>query len=334
MELAGGSRPRPLEQFHLTVSADERRRRDRTLGRRRGGGASEPGGHRCLLALCVDRLDGLVGDRACARGLSLLTDHDTGRRSRGLQPGRAVHGVPHDRELAPAAWAHGREDHLSRVDTDADAQPAEVLSLCRRALLDLKRGADRPLGVVLVGHRGPEHRHQRIADDLVDRAAEPLDDLTHLAHAAVDHGPHLLRVGALRERREARQIGEHDGHPAPLAFDALAAARRWRRARVAGGTACPAEAKSRRVLLTARGARVAESDSAVAAEALRGVVEETAGGAAGRPCQRPVPTRAAGECSLDHVRRHVPDATPSTSPGPDPAAVLRVNHHMCAGGDA
>jgi hypothetical protein len=155
------------------------------------------------------------------------------------------------------------------------------MRLLGRASLDLERGAHRPLGVVLVGDRCPEHRHERVAYDLVHGAAEPVDDLAHLAHAPIDHRADLLRVRALRQRREPRQIGEHDRHPPPLPIDAVDGVRRGRRAGVARGTACPAETEPRRVIFTARGALVAERRSALAAEALRGVVYLAADGAGG-----------------------------------------------------
>jgi hypothetical protein len=137
-----------------------------------------------------------------AGGVGRLAEQHSLRRSGGLQPGGGVDRIPHHRELPPAIWAHGSEDDLSRVYADADAESAEERGLLRRAALDLERRPNRPLGVVLVGDRRPEHRHQSIADYLVDGAAEPLYDLAHLLHAAVHHRANLLGIGPLGERCE------------------------------------------------------------------------------------------------------------------------------------
>ena len=72
-----------------------------------------------------------------------------------------VLGADGDRRLAGQDAARGLDvgpERLDRVD-------------------ELEAGAHRPLGVVLVRHRRAPHRHDRVADELLDRPAVALDDL-------------------------------------------------------------------------------------------------------------------------------------------------------------
>ena len=53
---------------------------------------------------------------------------------------------------------------------DARAQAADRVD-------QVEAGPDRPLGVVLVGDRRAPDRHDRVADELLDRAAVAADDV-------------------------------------------------------------------------------------------------------------------------------------------------------------
>ena len=59
--------------------------------------------------------------------------------------------------------------------------------------------------------RNPEHRHDRVAHVLVDRAAVLGDDFTQPSERSVDHPGHDLVVGSVGERRETHHVGEQDG---------------------------------------------------------------------------------------------------------------------------
>ena len=91
--------------------------------------------------------------------------------------------------------------------------PADVL--CDR-LLHPQRGAHGPLGVVLVGDRGTEQGDDRVADDLVDLAAERGDVGHEALEAVVDQVLDLLGVERLGQRGEADQVGEQDRHDPAL----------------------------------------------------------------------------------------------------------------------
>ena len=66
-----------------------------------------------------------------------------------------------------------------------------------RVALELEAGANGALRVVVVGDWRPKHRHQSVANHLVDPAPVSVDDLTHLARAAVDHQANVLGITRL-----------------------------------------------------------------------------------------------------------------------------------------
>ena len=87
-------------------------------------------------------------------------------------------------------------------------------------------GADRALGVVLVGHRRAEERHHVVADVLVDRAAEALHLLAQPPQRAVHQRLDRLGVHALGHGGVAGQVGEQHGHLAALLGRCASAPRR------------------------------------------------------------------------------------------------------------
>ena len=72
-------------------------------------------------------------------------------------------------------------------------------------LVHSQRGPHRALGVVLVRDRRPEERHDLVADDLVEVAAEVDDVGDQRLETGVDQAFHLLGIAAGRQRGEARR---------------------------------------------------------------------------------------------------------------------------------
>ena len=62
---------------------------------------------------------------------------------------------------------------------------------------DRERRPDRPLGVVLVRDRRAEDRHHRVADELLDRAAEPLELGLQPRVVGIEEGGDVLGVHRL-----------------------------------------------------------------------------------------------------------------------------------------
>src|SRR5207247_6181086 len=80
-------------------------------------------------------------------------------------------------------------------------------------------GLDRTKWIVVVAERQPEHRHDRVADDLLDRPAVRLEDRAHDREVAVQDLAQRLRVEPLAEGRRALPVGGDDGD---LAMDLAA----------------------------------------------------------------------------------------------------------------
>ena len=74
--------------------------------------------------------------------------------------------------------------------------------------MQLQRGTDRAVGVVLVGDRRAEQREDRIAEHLVDRAAERLDVDDEALERGVDQPLQTLRIEMLRQARVPDDVGE------------------------------------------------------------------------------------------------------------------------------
>ncbi len=71
--------------------------------------------------------------------------------------------------------------------------------------------------MILVRDRCAEHAHDRVADVLVDRAAEPHDDAVDEFEETRQQRMRPLGILRAGKARVAREIGEQDGHLPPLA---------------------------------------------------------------------------------------------------------------------
>ena len=78
----------------------------------------------------------------------------------------------------------------------------------------LQGNQQRPDGVVLVSDRGAEEGQKRIARELVHIAAVPSHDLGQRPDDRIDHLEQLFGIETVRQRGEAREVGEQAGHQA------------------------------------------------------------------------------------------------------------------------
>ena len=178
-----------LQQAHLLVAADERRLKciapiaPATLGDHAHG---PPRGNRRLLAL-QDLVPGrLEGDRRARCVVGRLAHEDAARWRHALQPAGGVDDVAGDHALVRCAQRHrGLAGQHAGTRLDAVAQRWHCAD-------QLQGGADRALGVVFLrGGRAP-HGHDRIADELLDRAAVALDDVARDVEVARQGVTHLF----------------------------------------------------------------------------------------------------------------------------------------------
>ncbi len=211
--VAGGGEDDLAQQPELVVATDEGRldlvapAAAATLG-------DDPEGterrHRRDLALQHLVAGGLEGDGRIRCLLGLLADQHGARRGHALEARRGVDDVARDETLVGRADGHGGlagQDSCTCLEAGAEGTDA---------IDEVQRRADRAFRVVVVGDRCAPDRHHRVADELLDGAAVPADDLLAVLEVARQQIAHGLRVAALGEGREADEVGEHDGHQAPL----------------------------------------------------------------------------------------------------------------------
>ena len=276
-----------LEELQLLVAADERRldpaaAAGTRAGPRRRGPLARRGPAPILpRRSCSPAASKTIASPA-ARRVASPDEHGAGRRGRLESRGR-VDEVARDHPLPLRADDRGG---LARQHRGARLRP--LTAGCREARDrrdEVERRADGALGVVLADGRRAPHGHDRVADELLDRAAVPLDDLAGHLEVAAEELADRLRVAVVGEGREADEIGEQDadepalGGRAPGRRPAADAGRQGARA---CRSACP----------TAGSPGTADVGATIAAEAVLRVVGR-ATGRAGR-CHG----RAAGPAEL------------------------------------
>ena len=135
------------------------------------------GSDRLRLALQRQRLHLLDDHGVANQAVGRLPKQDLRLGCRLLQTGRDVHGVAGHQSLAGARVAG--DDlagiHAGAVDEHHSLATLELEVDALQGLLHVGRRADRPQRVVLVSGGQPEDRHHGIADELLDRAAVPLE---------------------------------------------------------------------------------------------------------------------------------------------------------------
>ena len=110
--------------------------------------------------------------------------------------------------------------HLTGVDPDPNPQLGHLARFERgiqplHGPLHVERGPHRPQRVVLVCAREAEHRHHRVADELLHRAAVALDGDPHLLVPPAQELAQRLGVEALAEHGRVGQVAEEDADGLP-----------------------------------------------------------------------------------------------------------------------
>ena len=141
-----------------------------------------------------------------------------------LHAGGEVRGLA-DRGVVHAQVAADRAHHdLAGVEADADLDrdalgAAHLLGVAPDRLLHAERGVAGAHGVILVGERRAEERHDAVAHDLVDRALVAVDRLHHVLEDGVEELARLLRIAVGQELHRALEVGEEDRHLLALALE-------------------------------------------------------------------------------------------------------------------
>jgi hypothetical protein len=133
----------------------------------------------------------------------------------GLSDGGVVHA-----QVAP----DGAHDHLAGVEADADlhlqaVRAAEVLGVAPHGVLHAERAEAGADGVVFVGHRRTEERHDPVTHDLVDGALVAVDCLHHQLEDRVENPAGLLRIAVGEQLHRALEVGEEHRDLLALAFE-------------------------------------------------------------------------------------------------------------------
>ncbi len=207
-----------LDHAQLAVAADERRlQAGRAL---RPADAADhahrpPHRHGLELAFQLAHTGVLVDDRRIGRVLGRLTDEHRARLGHRLDPRGGVDQIAGHHPLGARA---DRDRGLAGEHTDARAEPLRAHLGADR--LDggdqVERGPHGTLGVVLHRDRRAPHRHDGVADELLDGAAVTGDQRPAGVEVPGEERTHVLGVARLRERREADQVGEQDRYQPPL----------------------------------------------------------------------------------------------------------------------
>jgi hypothetical protein len=181
---------------------------------------------RLRLALRLERLGLAVVDHVVGRPVGRLADKDPVHRRCRLQSRGRVDDVTRRHPLTFGGARAERDERLAGVDGD----PHLELVLLVRPVADRKRGADGAFRVVLVRGRRAEERHHRVADELLDGAAEPLELTAQVCVVRPEKRADVLGIELLGPGGEADQVREEDGHD-------LALLARSRCGRIEGGAA-------------------------------------------------------------------------------------------------
>ena len=196
--LADDAGERLAQERQLLLAADERRAPPTrsTPTRARARSAFQTGTGEDLPLASTARAS-LELDRPLGRSIGRLVDEDRARRRGRLETCRGVHDVARRHAFARLGPRVQRDERLAGRDPDPDL---EVAFLGQR-LPDRQRGAHGSLRVVLVRDRGAEHRHDGVADELLDGAAEALELGAHARVVGLEQPPHVLGI-----HRSARAV--------------------------------------------------------------------------------------------------------------------------------
>jgi hypothetical protein len=166
-----------------------------------------PHGNRVLLSFRVDRLRVPVVDRAGRRTIRGRVDENPVLGRSGLDAGGGVHDVARGHPLALAGVGAERHERLAGGDPDPHLELAFLLGPVAHG----ERGPHRAFRIVLVRDRSAEERHDGVADELLDRAAEALELAAQPLVVTAEEAADVLGIHRLRAVSEVDEVAEEAG---------------------------------------------------------------------------------------------------------------------------
>jgi hypothetical protein len=165
----------------------------------------------------------LPPEEPLAKMLGLPADHDLSWLCQAHEPGREVGRVAHGRVVHAEVSANGAHHHDAGVEAHPytefhTVRATDVLLKRLQALADPQRGAERSVGMVLVGDGGSEERHDAVTEKLIDVAFVAVNCLQHDLERPVHNRVDVFGVQFFGDRREAAHIHEHHGDVLALAL--------------------------------------------------------------------------------------------------------------------
>ena len=228
LALLGRPLPDPAQRLELALPADEGENGQPPLADGECGAQGDPRGQRFCLALGEHRRRRLEDDRALCCRMRLLADENPVHRRRRLQPRSRVDDVAGDHRLAPLGMCVQRDERLAGVHGDTELQVEPLVALVHLAdrVAHSERRPHRALRIVPECRRRAEDRHHRVADELLDHAAERLDLPPDAIVVRRQDRTHVLGVEPFCARGEADEIDEDDADDAALLLGTLGLAER------------------------------------------------------------------------------------------------------------
>ena len=169
---------------------------------------------RLALPLRLDRDRSRRYSIACSVARYVVSsDEDPVAGSGGLQASRSVDDVARGHALARLWPGVQRHERLAGRDPD----PHLELAFLVRPVADRERRAHGALRIVLVRERRAEERHDRVADELLDRASEALQLRAQPLVVRPQDRLDVLGIERLGARGEADEVGEEHRHDLALA---------------------------------------------------------------------------------------------------------------------
>src|SRR5207247_1173962 len=216
----------PLEQSELALAADEAREAARpgTLEAAPDLARASQLEHSHGNAGALETLFATVEEVVEARGEvpRLLGHSDAARWRQLLYPGGEPDDVPLRGVVHAQVVADPPHDDLAGVQAHPprDLEPAlarHVFGQRAELARQIEGGRTGALGVVLVGDRGAEERHDAVAGVLVDGPLVSVNAARKDPEQTIEQPMPFLWIDALRELHRAHDVGEEDGDQLALA---------------------------------------------------------------------------------------------------------------------